>query len=1062
MLVITSKGSMALGARAQEPAPKRVDGSGATSVSNDGKPATARHLPDELKFANGLLRQRKYDLAADEYERFLKSGASGQDADDARFGLGNARLYQSRYQQALAAFGEFLKAAPNDPRALTARYRVGELKYLVGDLTGARQALEAYTAIKVDHPGLEMAWAYLGDACFGLGDFAAARGAYERSLAVYPRGRMSSRARYGLGRTLGELRERDRALEVLRELVKLGQPDWLDRAWLQIGLICRSAGQFREAVEAFSNVEQRAPASPLRVEAQLNHALALAALERVGEAEALLQSVASDAASPVAPRAALELATIQLENNRARAALATLEDALRRFPKSSSAVALSFRTAEALEKQNRPAEALAQYLKTMELDPKDPWADDAMHRAARLALEGGDPARARELAGRFAARFPQSPLGAEVRLVEGRAAALEGKPKEAIAILEPLLAAPSDSPSKGTMVLPPAAVLAAQYELALAYRAAGQPDRAEPLLARLAQAAKGPVSADAQFMLGQSHLDAGRFADAIAPLEQYLAANSKGDVVDFAMAHLAMAKLGLGQTAEAGKLLTELAERLPDSRALPPARLRLAEAMLTAHQAERAAEQFRLAAGVDAPAGKPAEGGSAEKAIRVRALTGLGRALTELGKPADAAKAFATALELAGNGSIAVEIALAQARALDVSGQSEAALNAYRLIGERYPKTGQAAQAALAQARLLSKAGRHGDAVQAFAGLDADPDAQKLLEAAGVTRDTVLAEWGYALLDADRPADADHVFARLLHEFPDGSFAADARFNLAESANQKHDLAEVIRLLGPLATVKLSGDRAAKLLPAALYRLGRTQVEVKDWAAAQATLNRLLADFPDCPYRRESRFLCAEAALRQGDAASAEAGFTALVTEGNAASDPAGMLATAKLKQIQCWVALKRWKDALDAATSAAAELKAGDPAKAELDYARGQALLGMGRLDDARAAFQKVLDARRTGELAAQAQLMCGETFFHQDQFHEALREFLKVDILYKAPHWQASALLEAGKVYERLDQWADAAEIYERLLARFPNDPVAEDARKRRDETTRRATANQSSKKS
>ena len=65
----------------------------------------------------------------------------------------------------------------------------------------------------------------------------------------------------------------------------------------------------------------------------------------------------------------------------------------------------------------------------------------------------------------------------------------------------------------------------------------------------------------------------------------------------------------------------------------------------------------------------------------------------------------------------------------------------------------------------------------------------------------------------------------------------------------------------------------------------------------------------------------------------------------------------------------------------------------------------------------------------------MRGETYFHQDQFHEALRDFLKVDILHDAPRWQAAALLEAGKVYERLDQWADAAETYERLLTKFPN---------------------------
>ena len=53
--------------------------------------ASARQIPDSLKFANGLLRAKKYDLAAEEYERFLQTRAAALDRDDARFGLGNAQ-----------------------------------------------------------------------------------------------------------------------------------------------------------------------------------------------------------------------------------------------------------------------------------------------------------------------------------------------------------------------------------------------------------------------------------------------------------------------------------------------------------------------------------------------------------------------------------------------------------------------------------------------------------------------------------------------------------------------------------------------------------------------------------------------------------------------------------------------------------------------------------------------------------------------------------------------------------------------------------------------------------
>ena len=65
-----------------------------------------------------------------------------------------------------------------------------------------------------------------------------------------------------------------------------------------------------------------------------------------------------------------------------------------------------------------------------------------------------------------------------------------------------------------------------------------------------------------------------------------------------------------------------------------------------------------------------------------------------------------------------------------------------------------------------------------------------------------------------------------------------------------------------------------------------------------------------------------------------------------------------------------------------------------------------------------------------------------------DALREFLKVDILYRdCPTWRAAALLEAGKVYEQLAQWSDAAENYARLCAKFPGDPSAAQARPRLD---------------
>jgi TolA-binding protein len=622
-----------------------------------------------------------------------------------------------------------------------------------------------------------------------------------------------------------------------------------------------------------------------------------------------------------------------------------------------------------------------------------------------------------------------------------------------------------------------------RYELALAYRSLGRPADADAILVQLAAEPKGPVAADAQFLVGQAHLDAGRYPQAITVLERYLAANPDGEVADFALAHLAVARLGSGQLDLAWKALDDLARKFPQSKALATTRLRLAEAALAEHQSERAAEAFRLVADAGNTTVKSAQGSasaaaaSVEPTLRVRALAGLGKALWDLGLPDKAAAAFAELLERAPNDPTAPEIALARGRALEASRDTTAALEAYDQAAHRYEKTEYGPRATVARARLLVKAGRPEEAAGAFEHLMGDEAALTSVAKGGLPRDGLLADWGSALLDAEKTTAADRVFSRLLAEYPASPHADLARFNLAESANQARHYAEVIRLLTPVVDSKPESARAdserksaagenvrndskpsddsTRLVPAALYRLGRTRIELKDWRPARATLDRLVKDYPDSPYCREARFLSAFAALRGGEATAAEHCLADLQAEPAAKSDPPGFAIALRLRQIESWVVLKRWKDVLQAAEKLQAGMTVKEAPWAELAFFRGQALLALARLTEARTEFQRVVDLRRGGELEAQAQLMRGETYFHEDQLHEALREFLKVDILYQAPTWQAAALLEAGKVYERLHQWADAAETYERLLSRFPSAPSAADARQRLDAARHRTAA-------
>jgi len=332
------------------------------------------------------------------------------------------------------------------------------------------------------------------------------------------------------------------------------------------------------------------------------------------------------------------------------------------------------------------------------------------------------------------------------------------------------------------------------------------------------------------------------------------------------------------------------------------------------------------------------------------------------------------------------------------------------------------------------------------------------LKSLGERLDGLLAERGWALVDARKTGESDAVFAELLKTYPQSPQAIDARFNLAESASEARNHAEVIRLLSPAAAAndahpgsaksvagKAAVTAADRIMPLVLYRLGRSQIEMGDWTAAGTTLDRLIREYPGSSRYREARFLRAEAALRLNHSAEAEPIFAALAAEPPRPSDPEGFVRLVRGRHVQSLVGMKRWQDALSRAEALKAEFPAADPTVADLDFARGRALLGLARPEDARNAFQAVINARKGGDLAAQAHLLRGETFFHEDRWREALTEFLKVDILYDAPRWQAAALLEAGKVYERLAQWGDAAETYERLRSRFPDDPHIPEANTR-----------------
>jgi tetratricopeptide (TPR) repeat protein len=153
------------------------------------------------------------------------------------------------------------------------------------------------------------------------------------------------------------------------------------------------------------------------------------------------------------------------------------------------------------------------------------------------------------------------------------------------------------------------------------------------------------------------------------------------------------------------------------------------------------------------------------------------------------------------------------------------------------------------------------------------------------------------------------------------------------------------------------------------------------------------------------------------------------------------------------WVMLAetQWRlKAYDEVAETVAAFRAWDaksPVLYQADEILGRSFKSQAKWVEARAAFERVVKDPhgKLSETAAKSQFLLADTYFWEKDYPTALREYLKVDILYKFPELQAAALYQAGVCNEELQNWKEAAKTYDDLLRRFPNDKNAETARKR-----------------
>lgn len=977
-------------------------------------PIRADDADDRFAVASGHYAQQRWKLAAEEFQAFLKKYPRHPEADQGVFFLAEALLQRGDYDRAGTHFRQYLSRVSSGKYVRPALFRAGEAAYLAGKSELAKAELKQFQSTYPNDKLNAYVWPYLGDIALGESDVAGAARYFRAGLTQFPQGRLQDDCRFGLARALERQGRNEEAEQLYRTVAARRDNPLADDAQCHLGILQYATGQYARAVDTFAVFETTLAGSSWQSNARLGRGWALRKLGRLDEAQSVLAEITSD--PKVGVDARYWVGIIQRTEKDWAAAAESLRGAAEAAgPDHQLVDDARFHAADSLLRAGKPLAARQQFDRVIASNtPGNAWIDDAMYGKVRAALELNDHDAVERTAAEFDRRFPESSLNSDVHRILARSLLQREEHAGAAKLIEPLVA-PNILDRQG---------MEDRYLLALAYQGMQRYEEALPLISAVlaSDAIDARLKADAQLAQGTLEVAMGRYSEAVKPLEAFLASNPTDDAAAKGRGELAICYARTGRLDPAKRLYAELLQKHPGHRLIAPTTEQLAEAAYEAEDTQWAAQLFQRL---------QAEGDSDQHSLK--GLAGLAWSQLKAGRLDESAVTFGKLLEKDPPPEMAAEAALVRGQILARLERTDPALAMYDLVIDNYPETPQHPKAMLAAARLRDTLQQDRESAALYQRLAKEYSQRTEL-------DTVLYEWAWVLDDLGKTAESSDLFERLRKQHPQSRYWADATYRLAHRAYATKDYARASQLTSEL----LAGKPDARLREDALDLRGHLAVATGDWEQVDEAFAALVREFPESPKRLVAEYYIADAAYIRKDYERAAREFERLARQTRGRQE--AWLAIIPLRRAQALAQLNRWDEACAVASKIETEYP-DFPQQYEVDYLIGRCLAAGAELQRARDAYQKVIrsSAGAKTETAAMAQLMIAETFWHQKSYAAALREYLRVEILYAYPDWQSLALLQAGKCHEKLGEWKQAAELYARLLKVYPHTDSARGASRR-----------------
>lgn len=931
---------------------------------------------------------------------------------DDQYSLAADHYSHSRWKLAAEEFEAFLGQFPDDDRVSNAAFYLGESLLQLKRYTDARTYYLRVVTRASKSPLAQQAKFRAAEALFLDGQHDEAHIELEAFDKEFGDSKLNAYSLAYRGQIAVDAGEAIAAESYYREAIRRF-PDGPLKSEVRFGLATalELKGDNNEALRFYQFLAENTQSSLLD-DAHLRAGILLYKLQQYDNAIEILGKFGEELAeSPLVDQANYWSGMSLLKAGDASAAMEVFARGQGLTAEHPLAAAFEFGQAEACRGMGDSDGASQHYERVYKGWPTSDWADDSLYEDCVLSFSNGDDERFTRCAREFEEQYASSLLAKHVRQLAGRMALRQLRYDDAIKVFESLEAGATSEDQSN------------RYYLGVCLLAAGRANEALNTLSKINPADEADVLQDnVAVATAGALIELKRFQEAIEPLSAYLASQPGGADAATCRAKLAICYLETDKREKLEQAYQQYRKHNADSPAFLPTTLYLAEQSVAKGNVEFGRQLYAQLTVESNPEEFIAKG-----------LAGLGQLQLAAGDTDGSANTFGRLLDKAAMSNEAPRAGLMRARSLEQAQKFDAALTAYRLVTTNYPDSPEASLALFEAGRLHDRLGQ-------------DQEAQELLEELLMRTptieqlDAVLYQLAWVLTDLGKPADSDAMFKRLVSDHPTSKYWADAAYRLAERAFQRGELETSTTYVEQL----LSSELDSRLRVHSLYLQGQLAAQQEKWNDVAAPMNRLIDAFPQSELCLPARYWVAEAAFRRTDYQEAVRLFAQLaddISEVHTTWSP-----MVPLRLAQCLAHQEQWAEALETAKPIGEQFPDFRQLY-EADYVIGRCLSMQARFTEARAAFTRVVRSTTGGrtETAAMAQWMIGESFFHQKDYHSAVKAYHRVVSLYAYPQWQAAALLQAGKCHEQSGEWREAVKLYTQLLRDYPETSYAADASQR-----------------